>query len=170
MSELFQVNDYVMYGSKGVCRIEGIGPLDFGKKGTNYYFLKLLGDKAGTIYAEVGSDKVKMRKVITRNEADEIIKQITVIEGLQIQNEKMREATYRQALESGDCLRWIELMKGLNKRQQLRDSEGKKQTDMDGRTYAKAEKLLLSELSIALGKSLTEVDAYIKERCGVMAS
>ena len=71
---MFQLGELVVYGSTGVCRVEGFAGLDQpGEyRGKQYYQLKPLWQD-GVIYAPVDSEKVPMRPVISREEAETII-------------------------------------------------------------------------------------------------
>lgn len=166
---MFHVNDYVMYGTKGACQITDIGRIDFGKKDTDYYFLKPIADQSGTLYVEVGSDKVRMRNIVSKEEADQIIERMADAKGIWIENEKSREKAYREAIESGNCDELVQLLKGLYERKEVRIQEGKKVTDVDGRAFVKAEGLLHGELAIALNISVEEVEDYIKNHNSAMA-
>ena len=166
---MFHVNDYVMYGTKGACQIIDIGRIDFGKKNTDYYFLKPIADQSGTLYVEVGSDKVRMRNVVSKEEANQIIERMEDAKGIWIEEEKSREKTYREAIESGNCDELVGLLKGLLERKEARIQEGKKVTDVDGRAFAKAEGLLHGELAVALEISIEDVEDYIKNHNSAMA-
>src|SRR5659263_707363 len=89
----FNVNDLIMYGGSGVCIVEGIGVPDIsGIDNTKqYYFLKPLYTKDSTIFSPVDNSRVVMRKLITKEEAQELISKIPDIEILWDDNEKIRE-------------------------------------------------------------------------------
>ena len=71
---MFQPGELVVYGSTGVCRVEGFGGLDQPgeDRGKRYYLLKPLWQD-GMIYAPVDSEKVPMRPVMSREEAEALI-------------------------------------------------------------------------------------------------
>ena len=68
---MFQAGDLVVYGSTGVCRVEGI--TQPGTSGADrdrqFYLLKPL-QQDGVIYTPVDNAKVPMRPVISREEAE----------------------------------------------------------------------------------------------------
>ena len=68
---MFQAGELLVYGSTGVCRVEEITELDHTvrDRGRRYYVLKPLWQD-GVIYAPVDSEKVPMRPVISREEAE----------------------------------------------------------------------------------------------------
>ena len=71
---MFQAGELLVYGSTGVCRVEEITELDHTvrDRGRRYYVLKPLWQD-GVIYAPVDSEKVPMRPVMSREEADTLI-------------------------------------------------------------------------------------------------
>ena len=71
---MFQSGELVVYGSTGVCRVEGYAGPDQpgGDRGRRYYLLKPLWQD-GVIYAPVDSEKVPMRPVMSRMEAEALI-------------------------------------------------------------------------------------------------
>ena len=72
---MFEIGEYIVYGVKGVCRIEDITHIDISgaDKDRLYYVLAPVGDGSGRIYAPTDNQKITMRKVISREEADQLI-------------------------------------------------------------------------------------------------
>ena len=63
---MFSVNDYVVYGSEGVCRIEDIGRKDItGLDREKEYYTLVPVYKSGRIYTPTDSSII-MRRVITK--------------------------------------------------------------------------------------------------------
>ena len=65
---MFEIGEYIVYGVKGVCRIEDITHIDISgaDKDRLYYVLAPVGDGSGRIYAPTDNQKITMRKVISR--------------------------------------------------------------------------------------------------------
>ncbi|MGN0709116.1 MAG: CarD family transcriptional regulator, partial [Anaerovoracaceae bacterium] len=74
---MFSIGDLIVYGGTGVCRVENITKPNFNEfdRDELYYVLQPLY-QTGTIYAPVDNDKVFMRKVITKERANELIDMI----------------------------------------------------------------------------------------------
>ena len=68
---MFKVGEYVVYGHNGVCRITKIGPLETVAKDKDrlYYTLIPFGETGSTVFAPVDSQKIPMRKIISKEEA-----------------------------------------------------------------------------------------------------
>jgi len=149
---MYKEGEYIVYGLNGVCRVESITTLDMKDvpKDVEYYSLIPLG-QGGKIYVRVDSSQDKMRPVISRYEAELLIKQIDEIEAIKITNEKTVEELYKRSMRSYDCTEWVRLIKCIYKRKLKRTESGKKVTAADEKYMRLAEEALYSELAIALG-------------------
>ena len=163
---MFAVGEYIVYGSKGVCRIEEITHLDMAgaDKEREYYILAPVGDEGGRIYAPTDSTRIAMRRIITKEEADQLLRELPQIELLWVQDERQRENKYKEALRTCDYRAWVSIVKTLYFRMQERTAQGKKITALDEKYMRMAEHELYSELSLTLGVPMQEMESYIKER------
>ena len=78
---MFQIGDKVIYGNDGVCLVEAVGPLPLDgchRKKAYYTMSPLYG--SGRIYAPVETS-VFMRPILTREEAEALIRGIPRIQG-----------------------------------------------------------------------------------------
>jgi len=163
---MFEIGEYIIYGNHGVCRVEDIGSLDIPgiDKSRKCYTLQPVFSKASTLYTPVDNDKVLMRRVMTNEEAMELMEQIPDIPLLWIENDKQREEVYKEALRSHDCANWIKIIKTLYVRRQERLSQGKKLTFTDEKYLNIAKNCLYGELSIALDLEKDKIEDLINER------
>ena len=108
---MYKEGEYIVYGLNGVCLIESITTLDMKDvpKDVEYYSLIPLG-QGGKIYVRVDSSQDKMRPVISRYEAELLIKQIDEIEAIKITNEKTVEELYKSCMRRYDCPEWVRLI------------------------------------------------------------
>lgn len=166
---MFEIGDYVVFGTDGVCMVEDVGPLDMEgvSKEKLYYTLVPLG-KIGNnrIFAPVESKRVVMRKVITSEEAQELIAEIAEIERLVVNDEKKREETYKHVLQGCDCREIISLIKEIYTRKAERSAQGKKLPSVDERYLTLAQNSLYSELSLPLQLEKDAVREYIFNKVG----
>ena len=162
---MFEKDQLIMCGGRGVCRVVSItdNPVDRRDKVRKYYVLEPLFEKASTIYTPVDNDKVIMRRVMTKEEAEELTKRVTEIDTVWIQEEKNREQMYKEAIRTYDCRSLVQVIKTLYIRKQNRIQEGKKVLSSDEQYLRKAEELLYSEMSVALSIPREEVETYIKD-------
>lgn len=165
---MFEIGEYVVYGVKGVCRVEDITHIDIpgADKERLYYVLSPMGGGSGKIYAPTDNQKIIMRRVISKEEAKELIRDLPNIELLWIPDDKQREAKYKEALKSGDYRAWASIVKTLHERGRERIRQGKKITALDERYMRSAENELYSELSLTLGIPRESMESYIRGQIG----
>lgn len=163
---MFEVGEFVVYGSKGVCRIVDISHIDISgaDKDRLYYVLSPIGDKNAKIYAPTDNPKITMRKVISKEEADKLILELPEIELLWVPDDKQREAKYKEVMRTCDYRAWVSIVKTLYLRKKERMAQGKKITALDERYMKAAENELYGELSLTLGIPREEMEDYIKDK------
>lgn len=162
---MFEIGEYVVCGSKGVCVVEKITTLDIAgvDKERKYYILKPKYQAGSTVYVPVDSPKDSLRPVIRREEAQKLIDAISDVPLLTITNDKLTEQTYKESLKSGNCEEWVRILKTIWTRKQERLQAGRKVTAVDAKYFHIAEESLYGELAVALGLERDEVEAYIEK-------
>ena len=167
---MYKVNDYVFYGTVGVCKIDGITELDFGEKGKLYYVIKPVNEKRGTIYALVDSNKVMIRNIISREEAKKLLDNFGEIKEISISDRKMQPAEYKEIEKSADYEKWMGMLKNAYKNKQKKLAEGKKVLTSEEQVFKSAESLFLQELGVSLGVSEDDVRDYIAKKASEVSS
>ena len=162
---MFEKNQLIMCGGHGVCRVVNVtgNPIDKFDKIRKFYVLQPVFEKASTVYMPVDNDKVIMRRIMNKGEAEELIDNIPEIETVWIKEEKTREQMYKDAIRTYDCHSLVQIIKTLYLRKQSRIKEGKKVLSSDEQYLHKAEMLLYSEMSLALDIPKEEVQGYISD-------
>ena len=160
---MFQEGDLVVYGSSGVCRVVQIGVLESRAADPNrqYYTLQPLFESE-RIYTPVDSG-VFMRPAMTKEEAQNLIRQIPEIYGdvCTERNPANLRIHYEASLQSHECRELIRMIKGIRRKTRETEKKGRKMGQVDQRYRKKAEGLLHGELAIALGIPREEVEDYI---------
>ncbi len=161
----FQIDDFIIYGSSGVCVVKDICvphiyDIDTTEK---YYILEPVYLKGSTIYSPVDNSTTVMRKILTEEEAQELIRQIPNIEPYWNINDKKREDQYKTAIRTYDCREWIRIIKTLYQRKQELSEQKKRLGQIDERFLHMAEDLLYAELSIPLEMTREQVESYIAD-------
>lgn len=161
---MYQVGELVLYGSTGVCRVEEIKEQDFPTTGEKrlYYVLHPLYEEC-VISAPVDSDKVFIRPIISKEEAEELIGEIPHIHAQVYHSKAPRELSehYEAMLKSHDCRSLIELTMSIYAKKQALLSQKRKFGTVDERFLKRAEDLLFGELAAALGIPCNRVQEYI---------
>ena len=161
----YEIGDFVSKPVIGICKIENIlylNPQDE-KNDKLYYLMKPVEDEKEKIYVPVSSSDSRLRLCLTKEEAWNLIKRIPEIPTAWINNEKMREQNYKEAVKANDPETLVAIIKMIYQRKEKRLAQGKKCTATDARYFQLAENLLYMELGVALGKPKQEVCRTIIE-------
>ena len=76
-----------------------------------YYTLIPMKSEDSRIFYPVDGNKIVMRPVLTRQEAENIVSEIKDIEPMWIENDRQREEKYKEAISSCDCEKLICIIK-----------------------------------------------------------
>lgn len=151
----------VMHETAGVCRIEGETTLD-GLPG-RYYVLCPLYLNDATFYTPKDSQRVKIRPVMTAQQAHALIEQLPEVRPVTFESLNDQKVRSTAILKSGDSYQLASLTKALYLEQQRRSRQGKRAAVNDATVLKKAENLLFGELATALELPLQEVPHYIEQ-------
>lgn len=165
---MYKIDEYVVHMTGGICQIKDITSLAISgaDKDRKYYLLVPLNAKSSKVYVPVDNDNA-MRKICSGEEAKALIDDVATIEELNIDNDKLREARYREVIKSCDLHDLVSVLKNLNTRRNIRLKEGKKTTATDDKYLKIAGENLCSELAFALGKDKSEIKQMIADRITV---
>ncbi len=160
---MFSKGEYIIYGTKGVCKVMDITTIQReGIPGNRlYYLLMPINSRGSKVFTPVDNDKIVMRSLISREEAEKLIDEMPQIEELSVPSEKLREQSYKDCMRTADCRDYVRILKTLYHRKQTRLAHGKKSTSTDERYMKQAEDALCSELSIQLEIPREKVPDYI---------
>ncbi len=164
---MFDVGDYIVYGHNGICQVVDITHPDVSGADTHrlYYVLVPEKTKDGKLFCPADNDKIVLRKVISAEEAKEIMQEAKDIEPMSITNERMKDDSYKQVLKNPDLRQWVQFIKALLLRKKEREESGKKITATDERYLKIAEEGLCSELAIATGQDKDYIRQIILQCC-----
>lgn len=160
---MFKINEYVVYGSTGVCQIVDITEENISDELTEYYVLQPVYNDTMTIKIPVNNTKVLMRRTITKDDVKSLIKAIPEKETIWIEDNKERTKVYKEAIRTGRCEDLIKVIKTLYQEKEERAEEGKKLTKTDEDIMKTASKFLHEEFAVVLNISPEEVPSYIEK-------
>jgi len=148
---MFARNEYVFHESGGICRIDDIriSPLDSMPPNREYYIATPLHDPSSVIYIPVDSDRIFMRRLLSRAEAEALLERIPFVRTIEEPNAKLLRAKYVEAMRTHDPLEWVRVIKtvesrrGIGRRARISETE---------RIYLESARYyLISEISLSLG-------------------
>lgn len=160
---MFRINDTVMYGTVGVCRVESIDELSLGRDKNKYYVLKPISNGGATVYIPLDNEVLlaKARCLLTSEEIGELLGRDYVDEW--IDDSVARSQRYTDIIKSGDRARIISVMLTLVARRSNLSGTGKKLRISDERALRDCERIISDEFSYVLGIPPEKVLPYIKD-------
>lgn len=157
---MFSTGDWAVLSGYGICKVISIGhPKSTGADASReYYTLSPMID-GGTVYVPVDMAGEKLRQPMTRTEALALIDSIPRIT-VPKTKDRARLQRYKSTMADGTP---AEMLKMIMEIYSLENSKGKnKGMTSTGYVFRDAEKLLLSEMALALDCEEAEVPAIIQ--------
>ena len=164
---MFQVDDVIMYGTQGICRITGMEEKTVSGTKKTYFVLAPVNKHGAVIFAPTDNAHVlkKMRRLLSEEEILRLIDSMPEEDAVWISNENERKEHYKKALAGGDHLELIKMIKAIYAHKQAREAEGKRLHMSDERFFKDAEQILYNEFQYVLKLSgKDDLMAYILER------
>lgn len=160
---MYNREEKIFYGQTGVCTVEDISEKEF-KKGEPqlYYTLRPLYRSNNIIYAPVENAKVYMRRLISSDEAKQLVAAISAIRA-KAKDELTCEEDFRACLESHSCGELLELAAGIYRIKQEAKKSGKKIGFTYEKYMSRAEELAFGELAAALGVLPDDIPALLSK-------
>lgn len=162
---MFKVDDYIICGGNGVCKVMHIGVpnINMANNKRQYYKLQPIYENMSVVYIPIDNEKIFMRKIISKEEANDIMSNIKSIQVLSFENYNVREDKYKEVMHTYDCKELIRIIKTSYLKKEERLAEGKKNTAADNKYLKIAEDYLFGELSISLDRPKEEIENFIVE-------
>lgn len=154
---MFKKGDFVVNTNNGICEIKDVVTMNMSGTDKEYYLLIPINEQTAKVYVPVDLSTQRIRLAMNKDEALSLIESIPDIHETYIENEKERERTYKEALNSRDPKRLVGIIKTLYLRRQKRLDAGKKNTAVDDRYFKLAENHLHNELAFALEIDKSEI-------------
>ena len=164
---MFQVNDVILYGAQGVCKITGTEEKTISGVKKAYFVLKPVNEKGATIFVPTDNEIVlkKMRRLLTKEEIHKLIDAMPQENAVWIANENERRLQYAGILARVDHRELIRMIKAIYVHKKERETEGKRLHMSDERFFKDAEQILYNEFQYVLGLTgKSELMNYILAR------
>lgn len=168
----FLRGDYVKYANNGVCLISDICTPDFDKGAGKdaYYVLSPIRDRSTVIFIPRANDNLlaKMKRLLTKNEIDDLILSINKVNFEWIVDRKIRIERFQEILASNDTLEILRMISCIClKKKSLSDAGGKGISLSDSNILEQAEGLIENEFAFVLKIPASEVGDYIREKLSI---
>ncbi len=149
---MYQVNEIILYGSEGICKIDNMMTRHVNGQPIEYYVLKPIKSESSTIYVPTLNEELtkKMKKVLSYQEIIDLI-----------------HLRYKGILRDGNRQEIMQLIRTLYLHQLKLKEEGKKFHASDDKFYKDAERILYEEFAYVLNISEEEVVPFICQEIDV---
>ena len=162
---MFQILDTVVHPFSGVCQIRDIRKEKFGDHPELYYVLVPLKEKGSNlIYVPVDSEKIRLRKPLTKREIQSILRSVASAEVEWQHNDKNRAEQFSLLLREGSHAQIIKMIALLHQWKEERQKSGKKMPASDERLLQEAQSMIHREFAYALDLDEPATVQYIMKR------
>lgn len=161
---MYQVGEYVQYGTHGICRIIGLEIQSVSKKNLEYYVLEPIEQTSSRFFIPTNNEAAtsKMHPIISPDELQRILSSGDRFSEPWIDDENLRKQRYREIISSGDRAALVNQLRAVYSYKAKLTEAGRKLHLCDDNFIRDARKLLDSEFSMVLGIPQNEVGAYIQ--------
>lgn len=165
---MFCVNDVVLYGNEGVCRIDGITRRSFGDASDDYYVLHPVNNRQLTLYVSVsnGNLETKTRKMVTPDEISEIIDSTAKTDPFWISDENERKVKFKEIISSGDRRKILDIIRSICLYRDSQLQKRKKLHTADEYLLKDAEKIIYDEFAYVLNIEPKQVEQLLMQKLG----
>lgn len=165
---MFEINDYVVNGSLGVCQIIDIVK-DRNMRGEEIEFYALRpvfsnSNNMMTIKTPVNNPKVAMRDIVTKEDVADLLELMSGTETVWIDDAMKRGENFKLSLKTGEIEEIFKIVKTLHSEKREYTAIGKNLSRTDEEMLKTAEKQLVEEFSLVLDISPDEVIPYIQNQ------
>ncbi len=157
---MFKINDYVIYGSKGVCKGEDKEKISMRDKELEYYILSSMNNPRMTIKIPVNNNMF-IRELISKSDVVSLIAYASKNETMEIEDYRKKNQEYKSIIKSGNLTEIIKVINSIKLEKNEKASLGKKINKTEEDILISAKKQLYQEMAIVLGININEVDEYI---------
>lgn len=160
--KMFRIDDYIVYGLTGVCKVNGIEEECFlNYPAQSFYILSPISSPEMTIKVSVSHGNETIRRVHSKDEVTQLIQGIPDLDLFWIKDDRERNTRFRRMVKQGDCADLITILKTIYSYRTLEDFKGTRLNKSDDEVFDLAEKLLNEELGFILDLNPEEITNYI---------
>lgn len=158
---MYQIGSFISYCGQGVCRIDDIRKMNFGKGEQDYLVIAPIVSSGATIYLAADNPKArtKIRPILTKEEIDAILSGVRKERMVWVNDRKARLSQFQQILSQSEPRGLILMAACL---QQRKEEKGLPSSELD--LLHKAENMIDQEFAFVLDLPKQDIRQYILER------
>ena len=160
---MYAIGEYVVHPGQGVCQVK-----DVTESPDAVYQLMPVGQRHPVHISFPVANEARLRPVLSRSEAEDIIERYPAIEVEQFQarNNALEEEHYRNEMRQGSCLDSVRIVKTFRARIADLSARNKKPPVAYERILKEARERSAAELAIALDITPEDVALLFEQRMG----
>lgn len=160
---MYQIGQQVLYGAHGICTIQSVETLRFGKTKAEYYVLKPLSQPDSKYYIPVNNASAveKLRPLMTKEEILAMLHSPEARQKVWVEDENLRKQKYRELLADGDRSQMLNMIYCLHRHRREQKAAGRKFHQCDEGFLKDAERLMNGEFAYILGIEPGQVADFI---------
>lgn len=164
---MYDKGTVVIHPGMGVCEITDYMSQTINNTARKFYVLKPLFDKnSTTVYVPVDSDKIILRRPITKEDILNVLKTVDDLDDAWIEDDAERRNTFTEILKSGNHTEIIRIMGAVYHEKKKRESMGKRLRVSDERFLEEAQRLIHEELAYTMDLDIGSVENFIISALG----
>ena len=164
----FEVGQYVVYGTNGICIVDSIELMSFtpGQPKEMYYVLRQHKHSETRFFVPFKNEELlsKMREPMRREDIEDILMGLSSDDVKWVSDRRARGDYFKSILNEGVSGRLLSMIICIYEKKRELARQGKKLSVTDTTTLRSAEKLVEEEFAWALGTDPQEVPAFIRKR------
>lgn len=163
---MFEIGQWVLYGSHGVCRVVGTEKQLVNRKRTEYLVLEPLTHSESRFYLPTGNPTAmgKLKAVLSAEELTALLGSEEIRENAWIQDEGQRKLAYRELINGGDRTSLLRMVCSLYRYKEAQAAAGRKFHQCDDNFLRDAEKLLASEIALVLEMTPEQARDHLRQQ------
>ena len=149
---MFQINDVILYGAQGVCKIVAMEQKRIDGANKTFFVLKPINDDSATVFVPTDKEAAlkKMRRILTESQICALLDAAAQENAPWIGQDNVRKEHYRQLLAAGDQLALIRMIRGICEHKKQCEEKGKRLHMIDEHFLKDAEQMLFNEFQYVL--------------------
>lgn len=161
---MFQIGDLVTYGIHGVCRITDQEERTVDRRKIPYLVLTPLEQPGARFLIPAQNEAAlrKLRRILTREELETLLRSETVRKDVWIADENQRKQRYRELINGGDRAALLQMIGSILRHRESQTAAGRKLHLCDDNFLRDAERLIDAEFSLILGIEPGQVSGYVR--------
>lgn len=162
---VFEIGEKIVDKTGKVCKIVNIEELDYGLGIKTYYVLAPCFTNNSSLRIHTPIDQEgKLRKIMTRKEVENLLKELPSIETIWFPNPKIRKTKFREIYTSGQPLEIFRLIKSFNEKKEEFKKENKALSFSDESFLEEIKTNIYHEIALALNIEFNQVEKFIFEQ------